>query len=140
MQALGGLKGAPLPAPTKVFVYEGGTKWKDLGQVGNGSRVLCMASFKGELLQAWIAWVKVKPLNLMEVNGLIAAHLMERTSNVCCLGAGCFMLQPMGIFMSIKVARIEKESALHRLILIRFIRCRCLMVKFIWVLGHRGMC
>ena len=49
VQALGGLKGAPLPAPTKVFVYEGGTKWKDLGQVGNGSRVLCMASFKGEL-------------------------------------------------------------------------------------------
>ena len=36
-------------APTRVFVYEGGTKWRDLGQVGNGSRVLCMASFKGEL-------------------------------------------------------------------------------------------
>lgn len=49
VQALGGLKGAPLPAPTTVFVYEGGSKWKDLGQVGTGSRVLCMASFKGEL-------------------------------------------------------------------------------------------
>lgn len=49
VQALGGLKGAPPPAPTRVFVYEGGTRWKDLGQVGNGSRVLCLASFKGEL-------------------------------------------------------------------------------------------
>ncbi len=49
VQALGGLKGAPPPAPTRVFVYEGGTRWKDLGQVGNGSRVLCLASFNGEL-------------------------------------------------------------------------------------------
>lgn len=49
VQALGGLKGAPPPAPTRVFMYEGGTRWKDLGQVGNGSRVLCLASFKGEL-------------------------------------------------------------------------------------------
>lgn len=49
VQALGGLKGAPAPAPTRVFVYEGGTRWKDLGQVGTGSRVLCLASFKGEL-------------------------------------------------------------------------------------------
>lgn len=49
VQALGGLPGAPPPAPTRVFVYEGGTRWRDLGQVGSGSRVLCMASFKGEL-------------------------------------------------------------------------------------------
>ena len=49
VQALGGLKGAPPPAPTRVFMYEGGTRWKDLGQVCNGSRVLCLASFKGEL-------------------------------------------------------------------------------------------
>ena len=79
-------------------------------------------------------------LNLMEVNGLIVAHLMERTSNVYCLGAGCFMLQPMGIFMSIKVAKIGKESALHRLILIRFTRCRCLMGRFTWEPGLRAMC
>ena len=49
VQALGGLKGAPPPAPTRVFVYEGGTRWRDLGQVGNGSRVLTMASFNGDL-------------------------------------------------------------------------------------------
>ncbi len=49
VQALGGLKGAPAPAPTRVFRYEGGTRWTDLGQVGNGSRVLCLASFGGEL-------------------------------------------------------------------------------------------
>jgi hypothetical protein len=49
VQALGGLKGAPAPAPTRVYQYEGGTRWKDLGQVGHGSRVLCLASFKGEL-------------------------------------------------------------------------------------------
>ena len=49
VQALGGLKGAPAPAATRVFQYEGGTTWKDLGQVGHGSRVLCLASFQGEL-------------------------------------------------------------------------------------------
>ncbi|MBM4073252.1 MAG: LamG domain-containing protein [Planctomycetes bacterium] len=49
VQAMGGLKGAPPAAPTRVFRYEGGTRWQDLGQVGNGSRVLCLASFKGEL-------------------------------------------------------------------------------------------
>lgn len=49
VQALGGLKGAPAPAPTSVFVYEGGTRWRDIGPVGNGSRVLCLASFNGEL-------------------------------------------------------------------------------------------
>ncbi len=49
VQALGGLKGAPAPAATRVFRYEGGTTWRDLGQVGNGSRVLCLASFQGNL-------------------------------------------------------------------------------------------
>ena len=49
VQALGGLEGAPAPAPTRVYQYDGGTRWKDLGQVGNGSRVLCLASFQGEL-------------------------------------------------------------------------------------------
>jgi len=37
------------PSPARVFVYEGGTKWSDLGHVGNGSRILCLASFDGEL-------------------------------------------------------------------------------------------
>ena len=32
-----------------MFVYAGGTSWRDLGQVGFGSRVLCMGSFQGEL-------------------------------------------------------------------------------------------
>lgn len=49
VQALGELPGAPAPAPTRVFRYEGGTTWKDLGQVGNGSRVLCLVSFDGNL-------------------------------------------------------------------------------------------
>ena len=37
------------PALSHVFVYEGGTEWRDLGQVGESVRVLCMASFDGEL-------------------------------------------------------------------------------------------
>ena len=49
VQAMGQLKGQPSASPTRVFVYEGGTKWRDLGQVGFGSRVLCMGSFHGEL-------------------------------------------------------------------------------------------
>ena len=49
VQAMGKLEGKPVAAPTRVFVYEGGTKWRDLGQVGDGSRVLCMASYNGEL-------------------------------------------------------------------------------------------
>ncbi|MBM3241399.1 LamG domain-containing protein [Candidatus Poribacteria bacterium] len=37
------------PALSHVFVYEGGTEWRDLGQVGESIRVLCMASFNDEL-------------------------------------------------------------------------------------------
>jgi hypothetical protein len=48
-RARGLVKGKPPAAPTRVFVYEGGAKWRDLGQVGAGSRVLCMGSFDGEL-------------------------------------------------------------------------------------------
>ncbi len=48
-QAMGQLKDKPPASPTRVFVYEGGTDWRDLGQVGYGSRVLCMGSFNGEL-------------------------------------------------------------------------------------------
>lgn len=39
----------PPVALTRVFCYEGGSKWRDLGQVGHANRVLCMASFNGEL-------------------------------------------------------------------------------------------
>src|SRR5262249_58531870 len=45
----GGSEGNPPAAKPHVFVYEGGTEWRDLGQVGETSRVLCMASYKGEL-------------------------------------------------------------------------------------------
>lgn len=48
-QALGEGKTAPAAAPTRVFRYEGGTTWRDMGQVGSGSRVLCLASFGGDL-------------------------------------------------------------------------------------------
>ncbi|MBC8877328.1 MAG: LamG domain-containing protein [Planctomycetes bacterium] len=44
-----GAEGKPPAARTRVFVYDGGTQWRDLGQVGHGSRVLCMGSFDGEL-------------------------------------------------------------------------------------------
>jgi len=37
------------PGLTRVFVYEGKDKWRDLGQVGKSARVLCMASFDGAL-------------------------------------------------------------------------------------------
>ena len=37
------------PALSRVFVYEGGTEWRDLGQVGESVRVLCLCSFDGEL-------------------------------------------------------------------------------------------
>jgi hypothetical protein len=38
-------------SPTKAHVYEyqGGTEWRDLGQVGAAGRVICMGSFDGEL-------------------------------------------------------------------------------------------
>ncbi len=48
-QARGKLKGLPAASPTRVAVYEGGTKWRDLGQVGTGSRVLTLGSFNGDL-------------------------------------------------------------------------------------------
>ena len=48
-RATGRVQGMPRAAPTRVFVFEGGTNWRDLGQLGNGARVLCMGSFGGEL-------------------------------------------------------------------------------------------
>lgn len=48
-QAQGGVKNRPAAALTRVFVYEGGTRWRDLGQVGSGSRVLSLTTFKGSL-------------------------------------------------------------------------------------------
>ena len=45
----GQVPGKPMAAPTRVFVYEGGTTWRDLGQVGDASRVLCMGSYNGRL-------------------------------------------------------------------------------------------
>ncbi|MCC6126996.1 MAG: hypothetical protein IT426_18715 [Pirellulales bacterium] len=42
-------EGKPRAAKPRVFVYEGGTKWRDLGQVGEGTRLMCMGSFNGEL-------------------------------------------------------------------------------------------
>jgi len=35
--------------PTHVFRYEGGTRWHDCGEFGNGKRVLSLASFDGKL-------------------------------------------------------------------------------------------
>ena len=37
------------PALSRVFVYEGGQEWRDLGPVGASVRVLSLASFDGEL-------------------------------------------------------------------------------------------
>ena len=37
------------PALSRVFVYEGETRWRDLGQVGDSVRVLTLASFDGHL-------------------------------------------------------------------------------------------
>jgi hypothetical protein len=42
-------RASPPNALTHVFRYEGGTTWRDLGQVGSAQRVICMASFGGEL-------------------------------------------------------------------------------------------
>lgn len=42
-------RGKPGAAKPRVFVYEGDKKWRDLGQVGETTRVICMASFGGEL-------------------------------------------------------------------------------------------
>jgi len=37
------------PGDARVYRYEGGTTWRDLGAVGSGKRILCMASFNGSL-------------------------------------------------------------------------------------------
>lgn len=49
VRAFGKVKEQPPPRSTRVFVYKGGKTWDDLGAVGKGSRVLCLASFKGTL-------------------------------------------------------------------------------------------
>jgi hypothetical protein len=57
-RARGEQPGKPAAAKPRLFVYEGGTKWRDLGQVGDTSRILSMASFKGEL---YIALDRARP-------------------------------------------------------------------------------
>src|SRR5262245_44227343 len=47
--AKGNFKDNPPPRSTRVFVSEGGKVWRDLGEVGKGSRVLCLGSYKGTL-------------------------------------------------------------------------------------------
>lgn len=42
----------PPQAITRVFRYEGGTTWRDMGQVGSGQRLTCLASFEGVLYAA----------------------------------------------------------------------------------------
>jgi hypothetical protein len=37
------------PSKVHVYEYQGGTEWRDLGQVGEGYRVMCLGSFAGEL-------------------------------------------------------------------------------------------
>lgn len=44
-----GRRETPPRCMTRVYRYEGGTAWRDLGQVGTGQRVLCLASFEGAL-------------------------------------------------------------------------------------------
>jgi len=49
IRARGEIKDLAPPRSTRVFVYEGGKVWRDLGEVGRGSRVLCLSSYKGTL-------------------------------------------------------------------------------------------
>jgi len=49
VRAQGAREGCPVASPTRVYVWEGGTEWRDLGQIGEGSRVLCLGSFGDEL-------------------------------------------------------------------------------------------
>ena len=37
------------PSKVHVYEYQGGTQWRDLGQVGQGYRVMCMGSYAGDL-------------------------------------------------------------------------------------------
>jgi hypothetical protein len=37
------------PSKVHVYEYQGGTDWQDLGQVGEGYRVMCLGSFEGDL-------------------------------------------------------------------------------------------
>ncbi len=81
---------------TRVFRYEGGTKWRDLGAVGHGQRVLCLASFEGELYAGLDHggegacyklsggdWIHVGNVDKVEVDGV------ERTDNFECLMPVC---------------------------------------------------
>ena len=49
IKAAGQVKGFT-PAPSRVFAYEGGQSWRDLGEVdGISPRAFCLASFEGKL-------------------------------------------------------------------------------------------
>ncbi len=48
-QARGQTEGLPRATPSRVYVYEGGTTWRDLGSLGETVRAGHMASYNGDL-------------------------------------------------------------------------------------------
>ena len=82
--------GKPMAAPTRVFVYEGGTTWCDLGQVSDASRVLCMGSYNGHLYVG-LDRAREPGKNASSTtvpNGWTAASRMGSTFNPCFRWAG----------------------------------------------------
>jgi hypothetical protein len=81
-------KSRPQRAITRVFRYEGGTQWRDLGQVGTGARVLSMASFEGELYASLDRGGKGECYKLTGDRWVNVGALSERDNFECLMPLG----------------------------------------------------
>jgi len=74
-------------ALTRVFRYEGGITWRDLGQVGRGHRVFSMASFDGHLYAALdrgdARCFKLVEDEAGEASWEVCGHLDEKDNFMC---------------------------------------------------------
>jgi hypothetical protein len=78
----------PPKALTRVFRYEGGNEWRDLGPVGHGQRVLCLASFKSELYAGLDAGGGSACFKLQGESWVQAGHLPDKNNFECLMPVG----------------------------------------------------
>ncbi len=81
-------KNVPPTALTHVFRYEGGKEWRDLGQVGRGNRVICMASFEGELYAGLDRGGSARCFKLQDERWMDCGALDERDNFECLMPLG----------------------------------------------------
>ncbi|MEO6906415.1 MAG: LamG-like jellyroll fold domain-containing protein [Abditibacteriaceae bacterium] len=85
---------------SRVFRFEGGTRWRDLGQVGHGQRVMCLASFEGNLFAGLDAGGDGECYKLQDEKWVYVGHLPERKNffSIMPMGGALYGASPTSIY------------------------------------------